>query len=138
MNLYLVARTAASDGVFGSLRDDAQRDVCVTLEHSYFLDAQWKPKLPAGEYVCQRSNHYLHGMVAPFETFEVLNVPGHTGILFHWGNYNHDSDGCILLGHSITQWEDGDRMITYSRESFNRFMHLQDGVDSFTLVVRDM
>ncbi len=74
--------------------------------------------------------HRLHGMTEDFETFEIRGVPGHTGILFHWGNYNQDSDGCVLLGSA----RNGD-MIVNSREEFANFMELQKGINNFELVV---
>ena len=30
----------------------------------------------------------------------LLNVPEFTGILFHWGNSDVDTNGCILVGHT--------------------------------------
>lgn len=31
---------------------------------------------------------------------ELLDVPGRSDILIHWGNYPENSDGCILVGES--------------------------------------
>jgi hypothetical protein len=73
-------------------------------------------------------------MVNPFITFEITGVPGHTGILFHMGNYNQDSDGCVLLGESTVPDPDP-TMITSSVLTFNQFMGSQTGVDTFQLTV---
>lgn len=118
------------DGILGVLDDDEGHQLAVTLEHSY----NGKPKLPAGTYTCQRGPHRLHGMKDSFDTFEVLNVPGHTGILFHWGNYNGDSEGCVLLGRVSCDSPKG-CMVTSSRATFARWMMDLEGVQSFTLVV---
>lgn len=85
--------------------------------------------------------HLLEGMARPFEAFEVLNVPPFegkpvTGILFHVGNFNSDSCGCILVGKMVSTRPDGSLMIASSRETFASFMAMQSGVDAFTLVVR--
>lgn len=50
-------------------------------------------RIPAGVYTCRpySSSKYPH-------VYEVMNVPGRTGILFHWGNTERDTQGCILLG----------------------------------------
>lgn len=77
-----------------------------------------------------RGMHQLAGMKAPFETFEVMSVPGHQGILLHVGNFNEDSSGCILLGK-----DRAGGMITQSTLTFEAFMKLQAGVNTFKLVV---
>jgi hypothetical protein len=69
-------------------------------------------------------------MTQDFETFEILGVPGHTGILFHWGNWNKDSDGCLCLG----MVRSGNAVLR-SREAFANFMHMLEGVNECTLVV---
>lgn len=134
MNLTLSRTHFDKDGIFGILTDEIGFTLALTLEHSYDL----LPKLPNGEYVCQRGPHRLHGMTSDFETFEVKNVPGHSGILFHWGNYNKDSDGCVLLGSSRTPLDlVGTPMILNSRKAFAEFMSVLKGIDSFTLTVRN-
>lgn len=121
-----------SDGIFGLLFDDDGDQIAVTLEHSY----DGRPKIPAGTYHCHRGQHRLHGMEHDFETFEVMDVPGHLGLLFHWGNYNTDSDGCILLGRVMTASPIG-WMITNSRETFTRFILDRDGIEVFDLTIED-
>lgn len=122
-------RTARSEaGAFGYIPEMH----LYTLEHAYpTSDASFSAKIPAGTYVCKRSSHRLHGMTEDFVTFEVTGVPGHSGILFHWGNYNKDSEGCILLGMG----KRGDDMITLSRVAFEDFMNTQQAVQQFTLTV---
>ncbi len=132
MNLILRRTRYCADGIFGELLDAA--DGCIflrTLEHSYASeDGAFSAKLPLGTYTCVRGQHQLEGMSKPFETFEVTGVPGHTGILFHTGNYNADSAGCILLGKGELT-----KMITDSRAAFISFLRLMDGLDTFQLTV---
>ena len=117
------------DGIIGTLYNEQGDQLAVTLEHAY--DGQ--PKLPAGHYLCKRGKHQLKHS-DPFETFEVTGVTGHTGILFHTGNWNKDSDGCILLGRTVTGSTEG-WMITNSHLTFAYFMHDLVGVDAFLLTV---
>lgn len=126
MNMTLKRREYRDDGIFGSLYDDHGNLFAVTLEHSYSCE----PKIPTGIFKCVRSKHQLHSMTTDFETFEIEGVPNHQGLLFHWGNYNRDSEGCILLGAA----ESGD-MIIRSRGTFQAFMKLQTGCDQFELMV---
>jgi hypothetical protein len=133
MNLKLTRNDSNANGIFGVLTDEANNQIAVTLEHSYDTgngNGSYGPKTPPGVYVCKRSSHRLHNMDHDFTTFEVTNVPGHTNILVHWGNYNADSDGCILVGDE----RNGD-MIMNSKVTFAKFMSLQDGVDQFTLTI---
>lgn len=76
----------------------------------------------------------MHGMTEDFETFEITGVPGHSNLLFHWGNFNQDSEGCILLGERTAEEGNGE-MITNSRAAFARFMGIQAGIGSFDLIV---
>jgi hypothetical protein len=126
MRLTLTRHSFLPEGVFGSLELPGGLELH-TLEHSYGN----RPKVKAGVYQCVRGPHQLsHG--GPFETFEVKGVAGHTGILFHVGNTQADSSGCILLGME----EKGDALVK-SRLAFNVFMASVSGLDQFELEVID-
>lgn len=119
------------DGIFGAFSFDGEPTFCRTLEHSY--DGQ--PKLQPGIYTCLRGTHALHNGVQ-FITFEITGVAGHKGILFHAGNFNKDSEGCVLVGHTIAiNPANGEEMITGSRQEFAEFMERLEGVDEFELEV---
>lgn len=124
-SLTLTRTRFCSEGIFGELSKDGER-LAYTLEHSY----NDKPKLPVGEFTCVRGQHRLHGMTADFTTFEVTGVAGHAGILFHWGNYNCDSEGCILLGLQTSE-----TMVSNSKQAFADFMLTMEGIGSFALIV---
>lgn len=135
MDLKLTRKEYREDGIIGEITElKSGKHFCVSMEHAYDSkngDGSYAPKLPKGTYRCVRGIHRLHDM-KPFETFEVTEVPGHYGILIHVGNYNKDSEGCILIGYGYG----GDpRVISQSRMTFAKFMNLQLGVKEFTLVV---
>ena len=71
-----------------------------------------------------------------------MNVPDFQGkpvskCLIHIGNFNYDSDGCILIGESmITGLKGGIDMISDSGDTFKAFMFCQSGVDEFQLIIR--
>lgn len=129
---YILTHTRfCSDGIFGELKKFDGTFVAYTLEHSY----NNKPKLADGNYNCVRGPHRLHGMTEDFTTFEIKGVPDFngqpvTGVLFHWGNYDKDSEGCVLMGSSETPI-----MITNSRSTWGSFMDSLNGIDSFNLTV---
>lgn len=133
MDLTLKRTDYTEDGVFGHLEEtDSGDSVAVTLEHAYYSGngiGSYEPKLPPGEYLCVRGTHQLKNG-KPFVTFQITGVPNHTGMLFHPGNYNEDSDGCVLLGTVMSS-----AMISESRVAFTKFMSLQEDVDAFPLTV---
>lgn len=136
MNITLTRNQNTPEGIFGNFTDENGNQVCVTLEHAYDDGSgNWSAKIPAGTYTCQRGQHQLTGMANSFETFEVTNVPGHTNILIHMGNFDKDSEGCILVGRAIAG-SGSSEMITSSVLTFNAFMQLQAGLDTFTLTVQ--
>src|ERR1044072_613453 len=101
MDLVLKRKQYRNDGIFGELLDPAGRIVAFTLEHAYFDGQSYVPKIPIGKWQCKLGEHRLAHMTEPFSTFEVTGVEGHTDLLFHSGNRNADSAGCILLGSTI-------------------------------------
>src|SRR5690349_7087247 len=111
MDLRLQYTEARSDGIFGWIlpaeappEGDA-KPLCVFVTHAYRQpDGTFRPKVRAGVYECERGMHRLGGMSEDFETFEVLGITGHSGILLgHWGNWGSDSLGCFCLGRKIVK-----------------------------------
>jgi hypothetical protein len=136
MNLHLTRFSYEIDGIFGMLFSGADWSL-YTLEHAYpslHEEKQFLPKIPAGIYQCVRGLHQLEGMTEPFTTFEITGVSGHTGLLFHSGNTDKDSSGCVILGNGIIGAV-GYRAVINSKVSFAKFMSYLNGIDVFTLEV---
>lgn len=130
MDLVLTRKDRQAEGIFGELRDAEGTLIAETIEHAYDDGTgTYAPKIPNGDYVCVRGQHQLHS--GPIETFEVMGVPGHTGVLLHPGNTESDSEGCILLGEARIG-----NMITNSRITFQKFMALEAGLSEFRLRVQ--
>jgi hypothetical protein len=137
MNLVLKNTDFIDAGIFGELLDENGKFLFYTLQHAYETTSgsmKYEPKVIEGTYTCKRGMHQLAHMTFPFETFEITNVPNHINILFHVGNYNDDSSGCVLLGAGRSM-NSRTPMISQSNKAFNAFLNLQKGVDTFTLVV---
>lgn len=134
MDLTLKRTAYKPFGIFGTLSDSLGQ-IAVTLEHAYTdsVSFKWAPKIHAGVYTCVRGVHALKNGV-PFETFEITGVYGHTGLLLHKGNFDRDSEGCVLLGQTLAPYG-ADEMVVSSAIAFDRFMQLQDGIDTFKLTV---
>lgn len=132
MNLTLIRKSFNLYGICGELRDEKDQLFCHTLEHAYADGDTWIPKVATGIYTCLR-----HLPVRlNYETFELQNVPpfqGATvsGILIHKGNYNKDSEGCILVGLEI-----GQGCLLASALAFDKLMDAQKRINEFTLVIK--
>lgn len=135
--MKLVNKEFREDGIFGELLDDNGNRIAVTLTHAYLQpDGTYGSKTPNGTYTCKRGMHRLHSMTHDFETFEITNVPNHTNILFHVGNFNRDSEGCFLLGETVvTSPVDKVQVISDSKKAFEVFMDKLVGVGEFQLEI---
>lgn len=131
MDLKLVRGRTNLYGVFGQLLDSANNVIAVTLEHAYLENDEYVTKLSEGTYICTRYDSPRLG----HEVFAIPRAPDFYGakvsyIEFHMGNYNKDSQGCILLGSQF-----GAGCILDSKIAFEKFMALQTGCDFFQLEV---
>ena len=117
------------DGCYSALLWDG-RPFAVSVERTF--DGN-RVVLPAGDFVCKRGGHRLSNGI-PFETFEITGIPGHTGVLFHKGNWETDSEGCVLVGESYAVIS-GREAIADSKGGFNELMKLTEGLDEFVVRV---
>lgn len=142
------------DGIFGRYTFDGDsHPMFVTLSHSYRQsDGSYLPIVLAGPngtskiYTAVRGTHALSNGI-PFETFEIVGIAGHTGLLFvHPGNFQKDSHGCTLCGEKVIQYDsDGDgvvtsvdgEMITNSKVTFDRWMDRMGDTKTFQLEVKN-
>ena len=133
MNLHLKRLRDMDTEIYGNLTGDGLN--LYTLEPIFLChpDGVYLPKVPQGIYTCKRGMHQLkHGN--PFETFQIMNVPNHNGVLFHVGNTRNDSDGCILLGLELDLER---KMLLESAAAFRQFMNAQFDEDGFQLTVEN-
>lgn len=101
----------------------------VTLERPWLDNQPEVSCIPAGQYDCRKVQSPKFG-----ETFEVANVPGRSAILFHKGNVDTDSHGCILIGEAFNPVL-GKPGITQSGEGFAEFISLLRMTDKFPLTI---
>ena len=123
------------DGVFSEFIFEGEAvPFMVTLSHAYKQDdGSYLPKVPPGLYACVFGPHSLHG--GALNTYEITGVPGHTGILFHVGNYNSDSEGCEVCGREMSEDSNGIAFVTSSKDTFSKFIKRLGGTESFLLEV---
>ena len=127
MNARIVRVEMSSEGSIGILLLDS-KIFSFTLEPD--VTETKKYQIPQGEYLCKR----FHGIKWP-DTFEVV-VEGHTAVLFHSGNTEADSRGCVLLGSTIGKLK-GNRAVLNSGKTFEDFMNRCFNLMRFSLVIED-
>lgn len=94
----------------------------------YKLDLRYSPKFSKSYYRDDegniiRSNKRLTEALkqqfhTPHELVWVTNVPNFEFILWHWGNYEHNTDGCYLVGSSLFTHEKYGKSVGKSREKY--------------------
>jgi len=90
-----------------------------------------KFQIPVGWYRAKR----FHGTKWP-DTFEII-VPGHTALLFHSGNTEAHSEGCVLLGQYPGKLGEN-RAVLNSGATFKRFMERMKNYEEFNLEIVDL
>ena len=109
-------------GVYGVILD-GDLPFALTCENN-------KLYIPEGEYLCNKSYYNKGG----YSTYEIV-VPNRTRILFHTGNIDSDSLGCILIGEEFAPLLGRDAGIKNSKYGFSEFMARIGGAESFKLVI---
>ena len=114
------------------------RPFCVTLERPWKGNKRSMSCIPKGMYLCKRCRHsedYKFKDSPKFgDTFQVTDVEERQYILFHKGNVEQDTHGCIILGESYGLLH-GDEAVLSSGSAFNEFMDILKDDDEFMLTI---
>jgi len=129
----IIRSPSNEDGTFGMMLD-GQSPFCLTLEREWVDNKKGESCIPNGIYLCKRVQSPKFG-----NTFEICNVPNRTEILFHKGNIEDDSHGCIILGEQfepIRTYEHGLKNgVLSSGKAMEEFLERTEGIDEFRLYV---
>ena len=126
----LVRLEESSQGTFGVLTICSQV-FCVTLEPSDWLNERNISSIPAQQYQCIKIRSPQFG-----ETFEIVDVPGRSDILFHAGNIIANTEGCVILAQYFGKLYD-DRAVRNSGATFKEFMEIMKDVSMFHLTIKE-
>jgi len=100
----------------------------VTLERTFENN---RVVVPTGRVLCKLSRYYK----GKYPTYE-LQVEGHSRVLFHKGNVELHSEGCVLIAESFSKF--GNRPgIANSAGGFKEFMALTGSVPAFVMEVSE-
>lgn len=105
---------------------------CTTLEPEDLGNRRNVSCIPPGAYICARVQSPRFG-----RTFEITGVPGRSHILFHKGNTEEHTHGCVLLGQYPGKLRKL-RAVLNSGATFERFLEVLDGVGEFRLAITDL
>ena len=87
-------------------------------------------RINAGVYKVEKRVSNKYG-----KHFILRNVPGRSYILFHSGNYNTDTKGCILIGEDLKDLNgDGLKDLKYSKRAMDKMMKFTEW-RNFTLEI---
>lgn len=102
----------------------------VTLENPWMNNKPLVSCIPTGKYEVVPVKSSKFG-----DTYMVKDVPNRSHILFHAGNTEADTDGCILVGSMFGQIN-GHLAVLASRAAFQGFLKVLRTQKSWTLLVR--
>lgn len=138
MKWTLIRKQYREDGIFGELTSADGVHFLVTLERAYKItdehypkSVEFYPKIQEGIHSIAMYASPKHGGIVP-----MLNSKDDQGHFFeiHVGNYNDDSDGCILVGlaEGFRDRAGKLKMLTSSKDAFNRIIAV--GIDELEVI----
>ncbi|MCA1761303.1 MAG: DUF5675 family protein, partial [Bacteroidales bacterium] len=103
---------------------------CKTLELPWRENKRNISCIPTGTYDVLRNNSPKFG-----KTFHLQSVPGRSEILIHKGNYNKDTQGCILVGTGFADIDkNGIQDIAGSAIALNRLLEIAPDKFEITII----
>ena len=140
MNENIIKLDRIGSTVWGTLGrlELPDRSVFCTLEPQWRNNASGESCIPAGEYPLEMRQSpmvYRTSGMAFSRGWEVQDVPNRDLIMIHPGNWQNDSNGCILVGRAFAVI-DGKPGITASRAAFKDLMTRLAKREDWRLLVR--
>jgi hypothetical protein len=146
VKLRLVRFLFSDHGTFGTLEwTGAESRAGLVL---FTCEEEWRDNAPS--ISCIPSSEYeMVRVVSPRfgETYEIVGVPGRDAILFHAGNTEEDTRGCVLTGMALGVVRvalDEERgvaakklAVLRSKAAHEQFMKLMGGVARATITIEE-
>ena len=138
MFIELKRQHTSAAGTFGVLIADDEK-LWASLETPLAPIAGIRYAIPAGAYRCQIVSSPLIERITNGKhrlALEICDVPERSHILFHPGNFQSDSKGCILVG-SKAALINGRPAIEKSQAAFADFMQYVEKADDIFLRITE-
>lgn len=127
--LTIVRVSSLDEGTFGVMLFNG-KPFAVTGERPWMENKKSVSCIPTGVYLCKRYKSAKYS-----NTFEIMNVPNRTYVLFHKGNFPlKDSEGCILIAEKFEE-VNGKVAVLESKHGFEEFITKLKDVCTFTLQI---
>lgn len=95
-NVTLKRDIVSNKAILGTLSIDG-KEVCKTLENPWLNNHSNISAIPLGTY---KVKSYTSAKYP--DVWEIQDVEGRSKILIHWGNFERNTQGCILVGKTWT------------------------------------
>lgn len=127
VNVRLELKTVAvrDDGAYSVLLWDG-RPFAVSVERTFDDNVT---VIENGRYLCKRDYYHKGG----YPTYEII-IPGHDRVLFHKGNFETNSEACVIVAESFAVI-DTQTAVADSKHGFEELMSLAAGLESFGMEV---
>lgn len=117
-------------GTFGKMKIN-KAVFADTLEPYDRENKSFISSIPALQYICRRTISPKFG-----ETFEICDVTDRDNVLFHWGNFDDDTNACVVTGNGIGIIGKR-RAVLNSKDTFKEFMNIMAPYDEFILTISE-
>lgn len=128
VNLVLKRMREDSRQTLGSLfvlKDSKELFKCYTLELPWKDNKKYVSRIPAGTYDVIKYQSPNFG-----DSLWIRGVEDRTLILIHYGNYNKDTQGCILVGNKVRDIDgDGYPDVVHSKKTMTSLINSIEDVD---------
>lgn len=124
--LKLKREILSNKAVLGTLELEG-KELCKTLENPWLNNEPTISCIPAGKYIVKKYNSPKYP-----DVWELQNVEGRTYILIHNGNFEGDTQGCILVGREWAFMKE-ELAVTSSNATLNGLRKKLD--DEFTVEI---
>ena len=104
---------------------------CFTLEPRDEENASRISSIPAQQYECRRYSSRKYP-----DTWQIMDVPGRSKVLFHSGNVVVETQGCIMLAQHIGKLQEN-RAVLNSGATFQSFMNTTLGFSKLHLTITE-
>lgn len=129
-NVVILRRAYETDKVTMGMLDiyGMEHKPIFTLENPWLDNKTDISCIPDGTYTVERYDSPKYPGI-----YKVLNVEGRKDILIHWGNWEKDTEGCILIGTGAGELN-GEPAVTASKKAV-KYLRLLLGEEKFTLII---
>lgn len=117
-------------GTFGVMTIDGIM-FCLTLEPYSRDNVKVLSCIPAGQYICREKKSSKYG-----DTYEITNIQNRDNVLFHWGNIDDNTKGCIILGEKLGRLGKS-RAVLNSKATFKTFLAVMIKQKMFLLTIKE-